>query len=48
MEYTTTFTIPGHLTDNITAVIAYQNTQLIYFICKEKNWDPTELMKHFY
>ena len=48
MDSTTKFTIPGHLTDDITSVIAYQNTQLIYFICKEKNWDPKELMKHFY
>lgn len=48
MDSKTKFTIPGNLTDDITAVIAYQNTQLIYFICKEKNWDPKELMKYFY
>lgn len=48
MDSTTKFTIPGHLTDDITSVIAYQNTQLIYFICKEKNWNPKEIMKHFY
>lgn len=47
-EYKTVFTIPGNLADDMTAVIAYQNTQLIYLICKEKKWDPKELMKHFY
>ena len=42
------FTIPAELADDITAIIAYQNTQLIYMICKEKGWDPTELMTYFY
>jgi len=42
------FTIPAELADDITAIIAYQNTQLIYMICKEKGWDPKELMEYFY
>lgn len=47
-QYKTKFTVPSKITDNITAVIAHQNTQLIYYICSEKGWDPKELMKHFY
>ena len=42
------FTVPAKLADDITAIIAYQNTQLIQLICKEKGWDRKELMNYFY
>ena len=48
MPHNTQFTIPAKLVDNMIAIIAYQNKQLIYLICKEKRWNPVELMKHFY
>ena len=46
--FTKQFTIPAKLADDITAIIAYQNTQLIQLICKEKGWDRKELMNYFY
>jgi len=46
--FTKEFIIPAKLADDITAIIAYQNTQLIQLICKEKGWDRQELMNYFY
>lgn len=46
--FTKQFTVPAKLADDITAIIAYQNTQLIQLICKEKGWDRKELMNYFY
>lgn len=42
------FIIPAELADDMTSIIAYQNTQLIYMICREKGWDPKDLIKYFY